>query len=199
MFIQKMADHSYGDQNLMPEVLENSLSYLIGAIDRVEDQGKGWRRELIGKCKNNGLKIKFLDPTNKIAKLTKEVDEEQDAIREMKKNRKWEDLTHFMKRVVRCDHRSVDLADFVICYLDTDVHMCGSYFELQSVLTQKKPYFIIIKGGKEKTPNWLFGILDHNSIFSSVDEVVASLIEINNGEQLLDSRWVLIRKEIENL
>jgi len=179
--------------------LDDALCYLIGAIDDANDQGKKWRKELVNKCKKNNLKIKFLNPTNKISKLKKEVDEEQLRINSMKKNGRWNELSRFMKKVVRHDHRCIDISDFFICYIDVDCHMCGSYFELQSALSQKKPYFIISKGGKKNIPSWLFGILDHNRIFPCIDDVISNLKKLNEGKLNFDNRWVLIRKEIEQL
>jgi len=180
-------------------VLEGSLCYLIGAIDRVEDQGKGWRREIVGKCKKKGIKIKFLDPTNKISKLKKEIDEEHFKLCELKSTGRFDELSDFVKDIVHDDHRGIDIADFGIVYIDMNCHMCGSYFELQSLLTQHKPYFIIIKQGKKEAPGWLFGILDHNYMFDSVDEVVEELRKINEGVTPLNDKWVLIRKELAEL
>ncbi|MFA6088620.1 MAG: hypothetical protein WC755_02035 [Candidatus Woesearchaeota archaeon] len=181
----------------MPNVLEGSLCYLIGPIDYASDQGKIWRKEITNKCQE--MKIKFLNPTNKVTGLKKEVDEEQIKIKNLKKHKQWDTLSEFVKQIVRSDHRCVDICDFVICYINTKCHMCGSYFELQSALSQKKPYFIIVEGGKENTPSWLFGIIDHKRIFDSVNSVVQNLIDLNSEKIPLDGRWVLIRKEIEAL
>ena len=164
------------------ELLNESLCYLIGAIDFANDQGKSWRSEIVNSCKKNGLKIKFLDPTNKITGLQKEVDEEHENISNLRQSQNWTKLSSFMKTIVREDHRSVDLSDFVIFYIDPSVHTCGSYFEFQSALTQKKPYFIICNGGKEKIPSWLYGICDHNFFFSSINEVVDAYVDFLTEE-----------------
>ena len=179
------------------DILNGAIGYLAGPIDDVDDQGITWRRDVVSKCEKIG--IKFLDPTNKLSNLQKEVGEEQEKIRRFKEMKQWDELSNFMHPVARGDHRCVDLCDFIICYIDSECHMCGTYFELQSALTEKKPYFIVTKGGKEKTPSWLFGILDHNRIFDSVDAVVNHLHCLNDGTIPLDDRWVLIRKELEKL
>lgn len=180
-------------------VLEDSLCYLIGAMDFAPDQGVNWRTRLIRLCQSKKLQIKFLDPTNKIAGLQEEVGEERNKIVDYKNNGDWAQLSSMMRTVVRQDHRCVDLSDFVIFYLDVNIHTCGSYFEFQSALTQKKPYFVIVHGGKKMTPAWLFGICDHNFIFDSVEAVVKALEDINSGATPLTDRWVLFRKQIENL
>lgn len=187
----------YTHEPVSQNILNDSLVYLIGPIDDVADQGKVWRRDIINKCKD--MNIKFLNPTNKIAGLKKEVDEEQIKIKQLKECGEWDVLSKFIKGIVRSDHRSLDLSDCVICYINPRCHMCGSYFELQSALTQKKPYFIIVEGGKKNTPSWLFGILEHKRIYGSVDEVVHVLRDLDSGRTPLDDKWVLIRKEIAEL
>jgi len=177
-----------------PCYLKDAICYLIGPIDYAPDQGVVWRKHIVHACKDMG--IKFLDPTNKVEGLTKEVKEEQIRMAEMRATGQWEELSVFMKTVVRHDHRSVDISDFVIMHVDKNVHMCGSYFELQGALHQKKPYYIHVEGGKKETPSWLFGIVDHNYIFGSLNEVINELCKIHTGEQPMNNRWVLIRKQI---
>jgi hypothetical protein len=181
------------------ELLSGSLCYLIGSIEYANDQGTNWRTSLRDQCKNSSLKIKFLDPTAKISGLQPEIDAAQDDINALKKKGKWDTLSMYMKPIVREDHRCVDISDFVVFYLDTSCHTCGSYFEFQNALEEKKPYFLIVKGGKKNTPAWLFGIMDHENIYNSVEEVVNTLIKIDNGTKSLSDRWVLIRKQIEEM
>lgn len=181
------------------KALDESLCYLIGAIDAANDHGIGWRKRFISLCKNKDMNIKFLDPTNKVTGLQTESSLEKQNILAMKQNRQWEELQSFMHKIVREDHRSVDLSDFVVFYLDPNVHTCGSYFELQSALTQHKPYFIIIEGGKEKTPGWLFGICDHNCFYDTIGDVVDELSMLHSGEKPLSDRWVLFRRQLKDL
>lgn len=180
-------------------VLDESLCYLAGAIDSASDCGAGWRRQFIQKCRDKNIKIKFLDPTNKVTGLNTESHEEKQLIHRLKYENKWDDLRIFMRQIVREDHRSIDLSDFIVLYIDPEVHTCGSYFELQSALTEKKPYFIITKGGKEKTPAWLFGICDHNYFYNTIDEVIEELCSLNSGEKPLSERWVLFRQQLKAL
>jgi len=180
------------------ECLKDSLCYLVGSIDRAKDSGIGWRKKIISMSHNKGLKIKFLDPTNKVVGLQSEVNEEQLKIKNLKREGKWDELSEFMHIIVRSDLRCIDLSDFIIFYLDADVHICGSYFELITALQEKKPYFIIVPSGKSKTPSWLFGICKHENIYSSLEEVVERLVKINSGE-ISSDRWVLFREQIKNL
>lgn len=180
-------------------VLDGALCYLIGAIEFSSDQGVGWRKKIVSLCQNASLNIKFLDPTNKILGLKEEIGNEANKIKQYKIHEQWNDLSLAMKIIVRQDHRCVDLSDFVIFYLDPSVHHCGSYFEFQSAMTQKKPYYIIVPGGKLNAPSWLFGICDHMCIFSNIESVVEDLARINSGLVELPDRWVLFRKQLSNL
>lgn len=178
--------------------LKDSICYLIGAIDFCENRGVTWRRTVIQECEKRDFGVKFLDPTNKLEGLHSDVGEEQDHIKKLKHAKRWDSLKQLMKTIVRQDHRCVDISDFIIMHVDPKIHMCGSYFELRSALSQKKPYFIIVEGGRSNTPNWLFGILDHNYIFDDIASVISRLQEIDAGCELND-RWVLIRDKLKEL
>tara|TARA_Y100000310_G_C20668395_1_gene808903 strand:- start:1501 stop:2127 length:627 start_codon:yes stop_codon:yes gene_type:complete len=192
--------HKWVFSDNQPKHLTGALCYLVGPIDYAPDQGTGWREELIHQCNDVWkMGIKFLNPTDKVEGLKQEVDEEQDKVNMFKKNQQWDELSMFMKPIIRGDHRCIDLSDFIVVYIDKDIHACGSYFEFQSALHEKKPYFVLVKGGKAQAPSWLFGILDHNYMFGSLKELVESLCKHHVGDIPLSDRWVLIRKQIELL
>ncbi len=180
-------------------LLDGAICYLIGAIDNADDKGSGWRKDLINECEDRNLDIKFLDPTNKVTGLQKEIDEEHENIMSLKADGEFDKLSVIMKQIVREDHRSVDLSDFVVFYIDPSIHTCGSYFEFQSALTEKKPYYVIINGGKNVAPSWLFGICDHEMFVGSVEEVAEDLVLLNEGKKKMSNRWVLFREQIKNL
>lgn len=187
-------------QNMMHDgKLADSMCYLIGPIEGAKDKGISWRSDIVEQCHQNDLQITFLDPTNKITGLQKEIDTENQRLKDLREEGRYDELSKEMKPIVREDHRSVDISDFLIVYIDPEVHTCGSYFELKDALDEKKPYFIIIKNGKKKTPLWLFGIVDHNSIFNNVDEVVKELQLLNSGDKEMSDRWVLMRRKIKQV
>ena len=95
--------------------------------------------------------------------------------------------------------RLCDLSDMAIFYIDIDYFTCGSFWEIQEILRQKKPYFIICKQGKNKIPRWMYGVCKHSYFYNSIDEVINILTGINNGTIPIGDRWVLIRKELHKL
>lgn len=183
----------------MSKILDKSLCYLIGSIEKSNDQGSSWRKAFVDGCKKAKLGIKFLDPTNKISGLQPEIGQEHLNLVELRAKRKWSKLRKAIRPVIREDHRCVDISDFVVFYIDPDIHTCGSYFEFRSALDEKKPYFLIIKGGKIRCPIWLFGIVDHKQMFGTVEEVINELVLLDSGQKSLSDRWLLIRKQIEQL
>ena len=183
----------------MNGILDDTIAYLVGPIDRCTDKGQGWRNNIKIMAKDKGMKIRFLDPTNKLAGLVKDVGDEQERIHYLKKEQKWEELSQLIKNIVHSDLRCVDFSDFIIMHIDPNIHMAGSYHEMIVAITQKKPIFVFVEGGKINTPSWIFGILDHNNIFDNIVDVVEHLHKINIGEICLDNRWVIIRKEINGL
>jgi nucleoside 2-deoxyribosyltransferase len=178
-------------------ILDKSVCYLAGPIDHADDLGVGYRRYVIEKSQELGLNIRFLDPTDKITGLADDVGVEQDNIQRLKKRKSWRKLSKLMAKIVRSDLRQVDLSDFIIVMVDTSVHMCGTYHELILADLQKKPVLAIIKGGKQKSPSWLFGIIDHELMFDSMEECLDYLTKVNDGEIELSDRWVLFRQALE--
>lgn len=180
-------------------VLDGAICYLAGPIDFDENLGVDYRKQIKEKCKDNDLKIKFLDPTHKIGNLVHDVGVEQDKIKELKTNKDWPNLRKMMKKIVKQDLRQVDLSDFIIVMIDTKVHMCGTYHELLTAEWQRKPILAICKGGKQNAPSWLFGILDHKYMFDTIDECLDHLVKLDRGESYLNRKWILFRKELDTL
>jgi len=179
--------------------LESAVCYLAGPIDFDPDLGVGYRQRIKELCIEANIKLKFLDPTHKLTGLSKDVGQEQNKIQRYKRNQDWKNLRLFMKRIVKEDLRQVDLSDFLIVMVDTSVHMCGTYHELLTAESQRKPVLVITKGGKDKAPAWLFGIIRHEYMFDSIEQCVAHLEKLNNGWEKLNDKWILFRKELDNL
>lgn len=175
----------------MCDELKGSMCYLVGPIDFVDDKGVGFRQQI--KDGLSDLGVVFLDPTAKLDGLTPDVGVEQDKIAKMKEEGRWEDLRAFMKNIVRSDLRCVDYSDFIIAYIDPDVHMCGSYHEIVCAVNQKKPVLAVIKGGKKRASSWLFGILRTDAMFDNIEELVEYF---KHPDFELDERWVLFRDQV---
>lgn len=175
----------------MCDELKGSMCYLVGPIDFDKTKGVGYRQKIMHELKDLG--IIFLDPTQKLDGLTPDVGVEQDKIQTLKREERWDELRTFMKKIVRSDLRCVDYSDFIIAYIDPDVHMCGSYHEIVCAVNQKKPVLAVVKGGRKRASSWLFGILRPDAMFDSVEDLVEYF---KHPEFKLDERWVLFRDQV---
>lgn len=176
------------------DLLKDMTFFLSGPIDRISDDGVGWRREIKRKCKNNKLKIKFFDPTDKPKGLGSEIGDEKLRIKNLMKKRKWDQAQTEVKTFRRFDLRMVDMCHCFIIYVDVNVHMCGSYDEFNTAERQQKPIFVIMAEGQSKydIPTWLVASVNEGEVFESIDELVEHLKLLNDGKITFDRRWVRI-------
>lgn len=174
--------------------LEFTTVYLAGPIDYADDHGIGWREDITKELSELGILV--LDPTNKPGSLISEAHEEQELIKEYKKNRNWSSLCKFMKQIRRTDLRLVDMSDFIIAVIDTNVHMCGTYDEIFTAEDQHKPVLFIVPNGIESLSSWMYSVINPAEVFDSVDSCMTYIKNIDNGTLELDRRWVLVKKEL---
>lgn len=168
--------------------LAGMRGYLCGAMDRVDDGGIGWRRRL--KHELEDLNVHWLDPTRKPIDIGIEDLENRQLRRDNKHQGDFDSVRREMK-IVRCvDLRMVDICDFMPVRIDLDVHACGTYEEITTANRQKKPILAHVVQGKENAPDWLFGMLPHELIFSTEDEVCAYLRHIAHTPDINTlNRW----------
>ncbi len=175
-------------------ILSLSVAYLSGPMDFAADGGVTWRKRIIRECYDKNIMLQFLDPTNKNNGLS--VYDELSYSKKCREEGRWKDLTDHVHEFRREDLRCVDYADFIIAYIDTNVHMCGSYDEIINAEREHKPILAIINGGKKKAPTWLFDIINWEEMFDTTIQCVEHLGKINTGKMKTDKRWVLLRKHL---
>ena len=181
--------------NLKKENCIKDISiFLSGGIDRVEDDGIGWRKEIRSKCENANLNFNFYDPTDKPEGLGSEIGDEKNRIQKLMRQGKWEQAQEEVKIFRRYDLRMVDHSHLYIIYIDLNVHYCGSWDEFNVAERQQKPIFVIMAPGQSKyeIPSWSVASVREDEVFESVDECIEHLKLLNEGKILLDKRWVKI-------
>ncbi len=175
--------------------LNNHRVYLAGPIDHASDDGVGWREELTPYLEKMGLTI--LDPTNKPVSQCRynEIGDEKLHIQKLVNLKRWDELRTMAKEIVLVDLRMVEVSDFMIAYIDKDIHICGTYDEIFESLRRRKPTLIVHKGGKSQMSMWLRGKMNHNFVFDSFDELYAYLEALHDGTVEPDyTRWVFFDK-----
>lgn len=168
--------------------LNKMRTYLVGAMDRVPDGGVGWREDITPHLK--AMNISVINPCKPNVKIIKENQDTRRWIEYYKETGQYSKIKKTYGNIRNSDLRCVDISDFLVCCIDIDVHMCGSYEEIVTANRQKKPILIWCKQGKQNAPNWLFFMLPHEHIFSTMDELLIYLksIDIAENKEALD-RW----------
>lgn len=166
-------------------------SYLVGAMDRVADRGKGWREDITPFLESLGVTV--YNPLKKPIDIGKE-DEDAFLKKEIFKTKKdYDSLSEMMKMVRNVDLRLVDISDFIIVNLNIDVHPCGTYEEIFLANRQKKPIIVHVEQGKDKCPDWLFGCMPHQFIFSNWNDIKIYLNYINTSDTIQSfDRWYFL-------
>ena len=174
--------------------LSGMRTYLAGAMDRVADGGIGWRSRITPILKAMGVTV--LNPCDKPANVGVEDEKTRNNIESFKKTGRFDKIRKNYGVIRTLDLRCVDISDFVIALIDTDVHACGTYEEISVANSQKKPVLIWCRQGKEKAPNWLFFMLPHQHIFGSLSELLEYLVNIDTGRDTNHyKRWFFFNQE----
>jgi hypothetical protein len=157
-------------------------------MDRVNDGGIGWRKELQEQLAD--LKIFWLDPTNKPIDIGIEDLPSREIRRQAKKQGRYDLVQHDMRTIRSVDLRMVDISDFLVVNLDMDIHASGTYEELYLANREKKPIIVRIEQGKALCPDWLFGTIPEQMIFSTWAEVHKYLRHIAHDKMVETfNRW----------
>ena len=168
--------------------LKNQRVYLAGAMDRVADRGATWRDNITPFLRDMGIVV--FNPITKPTDIGMEDNDSHTIKTKLKQQHRYDELSSMMKTIRSVDLRLVDISDFLIVNLDLNVHPCGTLEEIFLANRQKKPIIIHMVQGKDQTPDWLFGTIPHQMIFSTWEEIKSYLVHINTSENI-DSykRW----------
>lgn len=187
----------------MMNVLAKTKTYLIGPMQYAE--GRKWRDDISDTLR--GIGVTIFDPYKKPFINAPDEDEqthekmcylmESGGRKTAQDKTGFDEVAEHMKKVRSFDLSMVDRADFIICYLDPQVPTFGTMEELSWACRCKKPTFIVIEGGKKKTPFWVMGMFPHKYIYNSFEEVEDVLLDINTGKVKISSdRWRLFEPHL---
>lgn len=168
--------------------LKNQRVYLAGAMDRVADRGRGWRDNITPFLETLGVIV--FNPITKPTTIGLEDQDSHTIKTKLKSTQRYDELSEMMKVIRRVDLRLVDISDFLIVNLNLDIHPCGTYEEIFWANRQKKPIIVHMEQGKKHTPDWLFGTIPHQMIFSSWEDIKEYLSHIHTSENIdTHKRW----------
>ena len=175
--------------------LKGMRTYLAGAMDRVPDGGTGWRDKITPLLERMGVVV--LNPCDKPSESGKEDEGTREHIESLKVEGNFQQIRDEYGVIRTLDLRCVDISDFLIVSVDTDVHACGTYEEIAVANSQKKPVLIWCQQGKAAAPNWLFFMLPHQHIFDSMENLMGYLAYVHkhNGDVDHYKRWFFFNKD----
>ncbi len=165
--------------------------YLSGPIDNASDFGTGWRNDIKERLRD--LDLIFLDPCAKPMQAGYACEDLENHQRrlEQKKRGDFETISRDM-RLIRCiDLRLADLCDFAIVHLDKNVYSTGTHEEIALLNRRKVPILVHMEQGKAALPDWYWGTLPHQHVFSTWDELIAYVRYVASDPPPIDTynRW----------
>lgn len=169
-------------------LLKNHLCYLSGPMDRVNERfAMSWRADLTNSLHFRDIGV--LNPCNKpIISDYKENSDFKENIKQLKSEGKLEEVADKMKQICRDDLRMVDKADFLIALIDLDVHMCGTYHEVFEAISKRTPCLTMFRQGKHNAPNWLYGVIPQEFMFSDFFHLLEYVDNISSGK-IKNPKW----------
>ncbi len=167
-------------------ILNHSMVYLSGSMDYCPNGGVEWRKKITPELQRLGIGV--LDPTNSPFLTHKEDSDFRQQIVNLKEQNCFETVKQKMKEVVGFDLRMVDYSTFIIAKVDPDITMTGTIWELSYAVQQHKPVLIFCNKGVKNIQNWLFGVLNYNYFFNSIEELIGFVRQINDEIVQVDRR-----------
>jgi hypothetical protein len=166
-------------------------TYLVGAMEDVPDGGIQWRERITPWLNRRGVIV--FNPCNKPCDVGSEKPEDRQKRAHFLKEGRYDEFIESCGDLRPIDLRMVDITDFLIVSIDTDVHACGTYEEVSWANRCKKPMIVHVKGGKQNIPPWLLLMLKdaHVMVFGTWDEVKEYLDYVNDAPEVETmKRWV---------
>lgn len=174
--------------------LQKTRTYLVGHMQYAN--GRDWREYVESELQPLGVVV--FNPYKK--PFVKDVNEDEESRARLCQNMEdghYSDVAKRMKQIRSYDLNLVDRSDFIIAHLLPDIASWGSAEEIVTAIRMKKPVFISMEGGKNKTPLWMMGMLPHHYIYDKIEDVISMIKKIDLGEKEIDSdRWRLLKKEL---
>jgi len=174
--------------------LKRTRCYLVGAMEN-DRTGESWRTTIMANLQSTG--IIFFSPYQR--PFINDIPEDEAARIELNT---WMERGDFdlvasrMTQIRAHDLRLVDISDFIIARIDPKVATYGTVEEITTAVREKKPVFLVVEGGKRKTPLWLLGMFPHKYIYDSVSDVVEMVSAIDRGTvKLSNDRWRLLTEQ----
>lgn len=174
-------------------LLNKTKTYLIGHIQCGD--GRTWRTLVEKECGKMGIQC-YNPYTKPFLKDIKENENVQQYMKDCMVRGEFDEVQEMMREIRIFDLCLTDKSDFLICYIDPKIPTYGTMEELSWAVRLKRPIFVAVEGGKQLCPLWILGMVPHKYVYSSIEDVMAVLTNIDSGAKKIDSsRWKLLMEE----
>ena len=167
--------------------LANDIAYMAGPIEALQDRGTQWRKK-VAETLMNRYNVGIIDPCDKPSDYCHEDPETIARVTKLRESGQFDEYVEWAKPMVGIDYRSVHKADFLVLYIDKDIHMCGSYVEMAIATQERKPVLIVCKQGKKKISGFPFGMIPHTMMFDNFTDMYQYLDKVDSGQDVNDHR-----------
>jgi len=117
------------------------------------------------------------------------------TIKQLMREGKYEEVEKY-KKIRTYDLALIDKSDFIILNFVPNITMCGTWEEFFWANRMKKPIFFISEGDKKLTPHWVFWTIPEKYVYTSKEEVLKTILKIDDGRKKIDSdRWKLLKED----
>lgn len=177
--------------SIVSNILNKTTCTVIGPMQYAD--GRSIRSYLTEELGKHGITV--YDHYHK--PFVQSVDEDENIRAQFKvwlENEQYDKLAD-QKNIRTFDLKLIDISDFIIVMFDPTVLTVGTWEEFFWANRLKKPIFFVNTKGKKTTPYWIFWTIPHKYIYSSVEEMLQVIDEINSGKHPLDNdRWKLLKE-----
>lgn len=174
--------------------LSHTRCYIAGPIEYQKNKNEKYEymKSIIDFLQKNEVNV--LDPQKIRMNGVSEISDRKKMFDENNFN----EIRRQAKIIVRKDLRCIDISDFIIAYLPSNICTVGTIHEIIESDRQKKPTLILCPQGKKNIPLWLYGIIPLRYMFESIDEILNYLKKINENDKIIqyDDRWQFTIKHI---
>lgn len=178
----------------MNGVLEKTNCLVIGPMEEDMEGGNSVRKKVKGNLSQIGINV-WDHYSRPFVEEVEEDDMTHELLDQYRQSGQYEKIAEF-KNIRRQDLSLVDTADFIICAFEKKTFSVGTWNEFFLADQLRKPIFFIWGEGKHKCPFWVFWTLPHHFIYSSLEECLETIHQINSGKIKIDNkRWRLKKPE----
>lgn len=156
----------------MNKLLSKKTFYLSAPIEFGTDNWRYEFKDNIIKKFDLNIYDPFLDPKQQW----------KEQITEARKEKDYDRIASIARKFYLKDCLMVDKSDGLIAYLPYGVATHGVPCEILQSIKANKPTYIVCPEGKELVPVWYYGMLSHNNMFGSLEDLIDYFEKIDNAK-----------------